>query len=43
MPCLLASAIKARKPLLRSTISTYKNLGKKPKEWKPLGKTVIYK
>jgi hypothetical protein len=43
MPCLLVSAIKARKPLLRSTTDTRKNLGKKSKEWKPLGKTVIYK
>jgi hypothetical protein len=43
MPRLLASAIKARKPFLRLTINTHKNLGKKPKEWKPLGKTAIYK
>jgi hypothetical protein len=43
MPRLLASVIKARKPLLGSIISTRKNLGKKPKEWKPLGKTAIYK
>jgi hypothetical protein len=43
MPRLFTSAIKAKKPLLRSTTNTYKNLGKKPKEWKPLGKTAIYK
>ena len=43
MPRLLASAIKARKPLLGSTTNTRKNLGKKPKEWKPLGKTATYK
>jgi hypothetical protein len=43
MPRLLASAIKARKPLLRSTTNTRKNLSKKPKEWKPLSKTATYK
>jgi hypothetical protein len=43
MPRLLASVIKARKPLLGSTTNTHKNLSKKPKEWKPLGKTATYK
>ena len=43
MPRLLASAKKIKKPLLGHTAGTCKNLGKKPKEWKPLGKTATYK
>jgi hypothetical protein len=43
MPCLLASAKKAKKPLLGFTISIRKKPGKKPKEWKPLCKTATYK
>ena len=43
IPRLLASAIKANKPLLRLTTGIQKNPGKKPKEWKPLGKTATYK
>ena len=43
MPRLLASAKKAKKPLIRYTTSTRKNPGKKPKEWKPLGKIATYK
>jgi hypothetical protein len=43
MPRLLASAKKAKKPLLRFTTSIHKKPGKKPKEWKPLDKTATYK
>lgn len=43
MPRLLASAKKAKKPLLGLTTGTRKKPGKKPKEWKPLGKTATYK
>jgi hypothetical protein len=43
MPCLFASIKKAKKPLLRFTTSIHKKPGKKPKKWKPLGKTVTYK
>jgi hypothetical protein len=43
MPRLLTSAKKAKKPLLGNTTGTRKKTGKKPKEWKPLGKTATYK
>jgi hypothetical protein len=43
MPCLLVSAKKAKKPLLGFTTDIRKKPGKKPKEWKPLGKTATYK
>jgi hypothetical protein len=43
MPCLLASVKKTKKPLLGFTISIRKKPDKKPKEWKPLGKTATYK
>jgi hypothetical protein len=43
MPCLLTSTKKAKKPLLRFITSIRKKPGKKPKEWKLLGKTVTYK
>jgi hypothetical protein len=43
MPRLLATAKKAKKPLLGLTTGTRKNPGKKPREWKSLGKTAIYK
>ena len=44
MPRLLASAKKAKKPLLGLTTGIRsKTLGKKPKDWKPLGKTATYK
>jgi hypothetical protein len=43
MPRLLASAKKAKKPLLGLTTGTRKKPGKKPREWKPLGKTATYK
>jgi hypothetical protein len=43
MPRLLASAKKSKKPLLGNTSGTRNKAGKKPKEWKPLGKTATYK
>ena len=43
MPRLLALAKKSKKPLLGKTTGTRNNPGKKPKEWKPLGKTATYK
>ena len=43
MPRLLASAKKAKKPLLGFTTGIRKKPGKKPKEWKPLCKTATYK
>ena len=43
MPRLLASAKKAKKPLLSLNTGTRQKSGKKPKEWKPLSKTAIYK
>ena len=43
MPRLLASAKTSKKSLLGKTAGTRKNPGKKPKEWKPLGKTATYK
>jgi hypothetical protein len=43
MPRLLASIKKAKKPLLGFTTDIRKKPGKKPKEWKPLGKTATYK
>ncbi len=43
MPRLLASAKKSKKPLLGKTTGTRNKAGKKPKEWKPLGKTATYK
>jgi hypothetical protein len=43
MPCLLASAKKVKKPFLEFTTGIHKKPNKKPKEWKPLGKTATYK
>jgi hypothetical protein len=43
MPRLLASAKTNKKSLLGKTTGIRNKLGKKPKEWKPLGKTATYK
>jgi hypothetical protein len=43
MPRLLASAKTSKKFLLGKTTGTRNKPGKKPKEWKPLGKTATYK
>jgi hypothetical protein len=43
MPCLLASAKTSKKFLLGKTTGIRNKPGKKPKEWKPLGKTATYK
>jgi hypothetical protein len=43
MPCLLALAKTSKKFLLGKTTGTRNKPGKKPKEWKPLGKTATYK
>jgi len=43
MPRLLASAKKAKKPLLGRTTGTRGKPDKKPKEWKSIGKTATYK
>jgi hypothetical protein len=43
MPRLLASAKKSKQSLLSKTTSTHNKPSKKPKDWKPLDKTVTYK
>jgi len=43
MPRLLASTKKSKKPLLGNTTGTRNKPGKKPKQWKPLGKIAMYK
>jgi hypothetical protein len=43
MPCLLALAKTSKKFFLGKTTDIYNKPGKKPKEWKPFGKTVTYK
>jgi hypothetical protein len=43
MPCLLALAKKSKQSLLGKTTGTRNKPSKKPKDWKPLGKTATYK
>ena len=43
MPCLLASAKKSKQSLFGKTTGTHNKPSKKPKDWKPLGKTATYK
>jgi hypothetical protein len=43
MPCLLALAKKSKQSLLGKITNTRNKPSKKPKDWKPLSKTVTYK
>jgi hypothetical protein len=43
MPCLLALAKTSKKFFLGKTTSIRNKPSKKPKKWKPLGKTATYK
>jgi hypothetical protein len=43
MPCLLALAKKSKQLFLGKTTGTRNKPSKKPKDWKPLGKTATYK